>query len=185
MEIETQRCADLLARIYANEPQVPSVYTLEPLGPVSSPFLLKHCTAKHITVNIKPLKGLAPFTIEADLLETITEVKLKISTATGISIANQRLLQSGKGLGDLKTLFDCNIKPNATLHLSVKQEDSAGEDLVPVSQAKEATPSSIDTQVFWSKIKTVLDTKFSRNVSEKVNFVNVDSGRVEAKCCKI
>ncbi|KAJ3318270.1 hypothetical protein HDV06_000713 [Boothiomyces sp. JEL0866] len=170
MEIETQRCVDLLKDIYAHEPQLPSLYTIETVAPVSSPFLLKPRAPKLITLNIKPLKGLAPFTIEADLLETIAELKLKISTVSGVAIPNQRLLLSGKGLSDLRTLFDYNIKPNATLHLSVKQDEGAVEEPVVAPQPKEVKQSDIDTQVFWSKIKTVLDSKYTSEVSEKVRL---------------
>ncbi|KAJ3312912.1 hypothetical protein HDV04_002569 [Boothiomyces sp. JEL0838] len=172
MEIETQRCVEILKEIYTHQLQLPSVYTVETVSPVSSPFLLKPRAPKMIALNIKPLKGLAPFTIEADLLESITEVKLRISSASGVSVANQRLLLSGKGLSDLKTLFDYSIKPGATLHLSVKQEEGAVEEPVPTAQQKESAPSNIDSQVFWSRIKTVLDSKYTSEVSEKASYIN-------------
>lgn len=67
------------------------------------------------------VKTLSDKTIEVqvDPSETIEIVKVKIHEQEGISPCDQRLLQDGRDLADLRTLSDYGIKHNSTLQLDL------------------------------------------------------------------
>jgi len=83
-------------------------------------------TSRHLVLRLKDgmkiyVKTLSDKTIEVqvDPNETIEIVKVKIHEQEGISPCDQRLLQDGRDLGDLRTLADYGIKHKSTLQLDL------------------------------------------------------------------
>ena len=83
-------------------------------------------TSKHLVLRLRDgmkimVKTLSDKTIEVqvDPSETIEIVKVKIHEQEGISPCDQRLLQDGRDLADLRTLSDYGIKHGTTLQLDL------------------------------------------------------------------
>ena len=83
-------------------------------------------TSRHLVLRLRDgmkiyVKTLSDKTIEVqvDPSETIEIVKVKIHEQEGISPCDQRLLQDGRDLGDLRTLSDYGIKHKSTLQLDL------------------------------------------------------------------
>ena len=83
-------------------------------------------TSRHLVLRLRDgmkifVKTLSDKTIEVkvDPSETIEIVKVKIHEQEGISPCDQRLLQDGRDLADLRTLSDYGIKHKSTLQLDL------------------------------------------------------------------
>jgi ubiquitin len=83
-------------------------------------------TTRHLVLRLRDgmkifVKTLSDKTIEVqvDPGETIEIVKVKIHEQEGISPCDQRLLQDGRDLADLRTLSDYGIKHKSTLQLDL------------------------------------------------------------------
>jgi ubiquitin C len=82
--------------------------------------------SRHLVLRLRDgmkifVKTLSDKTIEVqvDPSETIEIVKVKIHEQEGISPCDQRLLQDGRDLADLRTLSDYGIKHHSTLQLDL------------------------------------------------------------------
>ena len=99
---------------------------LEDDRPLTDYGIIGSETSKHLVLRLRDgmkimVKTLSDKTIEVqvDPSETIEIVKVKIHEQEGISPCDQRLLQDGRDLADLRTLSDYGIKHGTTLQLDL------------------------------------------------------------------
>lgn len=99
---------------------------LEDDKPLTDYGIIGSETLKHLVLRLRDgmkimVKTLSDKTIEVqvDPSETIEIVKVKIHEQEGISPCDQRLLQDGRDLADLRTLSDYGIKHGTTLQLDL------------------------------------------------------------------
>ncbi|KAI8823510.1 ubiquitin-related domain-containing protein [Fimicolochytrium jonesii] len=160
------------------------------LPPASRPFPLRETSATPASANeaeitIKALKGGdKPFTLRVSRLEPIGDLKARIAAESGVAIAAQRLVFSGKGLSDNKTLLDYGIETGATIHLLRKPGVSAdAKPVVPTTDAEktaakkpEETESAAVFQAkgkdpaLWKGFRTVIDEHFEDSANAQTLF---------------
>ncbi len=109
-----------------------------------------------------------------DALDHIYQLKQSISEKTGVDPTSQRLLIGGKALLDYRCLLDYQVKDSCTISLFVQQvaaqsgtaaQEPVLPQPVPIAEVKQNNEEPIDMDVFWAKIRTVLDSRFTSEVS--------------------
>jgi len=58
--------------------------------------------------------------IEIDPMETVEQVKKRLQEKHGFPVEQQRLIFGGKQLDDTKTVMECQIAQDSTLHLVLR-----------------------------------------------------------------
>ncbi|KAI8893978.1 hypothetical protein BC833DRAFT_606648 [Globomyces pollinis-pini] len=139
----------------------------------SQPFVLTSKTTQLLQLQIKPLKEFQPFNVESDSLDPIAWLKLKCANQLKLQPDSVSLLYNGKSLLDSRCLLDYGIEKSITLHLSIKNIGSNAISIDPIipnvpTVKKESTVRVLDEQIFWSQIKSILDSKFNSDESEKI-----------------
>ncbi|TPX54110.1 hypothetical protein PhCBS80983_g06050 [Powellomyces hirtus] len=160
------------------------------LPPASRPFPLRDAsttttttptTDTDIELTIKPLKGVAPFTVRAARLGPIGDIKARIATASGIPVAAQRLVYKGKGLVDSKTLLDYDIAQGATVHLMSKPIAATPESASPVAEKVAATKDGKEVlretlkrkgeePALWTDLRRTLGAHFEHKTDVEAVF---------------
>lgn len=151
--------------------------------PIPSRPILFNLTAKGspFNVTVKPLKG-ESFSISVkDSLDAILLFKLEIQKVLNVEPQSQRLLLSGKTLNDYKTWADYGINGkdcmvNLAVLGAVQQAKNAEESDQPTksksaekpSEEKDQSDANVLDDLFWAKIKSIVDTKFDGVESERV-----------------
>jgi hypothetical protein len=144
-------------QVIANTKQHPRVSKRSNPPIPSRPFLFKK-SQDSMTITIKQLKGSSQELV-ASPFDTILHIKS--------IIGDGKLLLKGKGLNDLKTLFDYGITDQTTLIHSKKQPETV-EESVFVPEIVQEKKQEIEDDVFYSKLKTLLDTRFDQTKSALV-----------------
>ncbi|KAG8918067.1 hypothetical protein FRC01_002059 [Tulasnella sp. 417] len=91
-----------------------------------------------LSITVKTLQQ-KQFKVEAELSDTVAQLKQKIEATNGAPVANQKLVFSGKILADEKTVEECNIKEKDFLVLMVSKPKPAA---APAASTSTTSPST-------------------------------------------
>ncbi|KAI9101926.1 XPC-binding domain-containing protein [Phlyctochytrium arcticum] len=85
------------------------------------------------------------FYIEAESSETIADVKKKIEESQGFEVAQQKLIYSGKILGDASTVEECKIEEKGFMVVMTGKPKAATSSTPAPAAAQPATPAAPST----------------------------------------
>jgi hypothetical protein len=170
-KMELDFAFSILESLYSKPIAIPSISCTGLIPAASRPFLYPCSTtrkARPVQVTVKPLKG-TPFALQIDALDSIQSLKISCGNATQASQKGMRLLLAGKSLVDSKTLFDYGVTESCVISLMTLGSTPIEEIIPEPAQRKEtAVENQMDDEVFWAKIKSVLDCRFTMEQSTKI-----------------
>jgi hypothetical protein len=155
----TVECSNILGRIQKKEP-INSMPSKLPLA--SRPFVLKPRTPSFQIYRLKPLKG-DEIQVEMDDLASIKLLKEKAVEALCLSNP-PKLLFKGKALQNYKALLDYTLNGPITVVTSTEVKEA---DPIVITEQEQLPVEQIPKEDFFKvKLKTLLDSKFTADVSE-------------------
>ncbi len=104
----------------------PSLATPSAYAAVPEHMFVKTATNRTLTIAVKPH-------------DTVADVKEKIQGQYGVPPDRQRLTFKGRVLADGRSLAECGIRPNDTVHLAVRFGGAAGPLSPPASTPPQAS----------------------------------------------
>lgn len=137
-------------------------------------------------------------TLDATLEKTVEAIKNMIKEKEGTPVEQQRLIFWGKQLGDHKTLIECAVKKESTLHLVLRlrggEEGDYGPmdvpfyDFIHFSEPKSTAKQTPQNKHLSMKYGLNLDSKCEKkgcSVFEKPVVVMFGIGKFNIKKCQL